>query len=1131
MTKSANRQIGKSANQQSVDTVGHLSFAIPSQWGGGRGGYRHWPLVICLLCSIAVVPLLRSKSPCTHDGALHYFRVTAMRHALQNGILFTRYLPDLAFGYGYPFFNYRAALSYYLALALYLTGLALPAALNMVYVLSIVGSALAAYLFARDLFGPRAGIVAAVAYAYAPYQFLNALLRGNAPESVALPLFPLILWAFRRLALTGHRRWFLVSVVSLSALHLSHVISFFLFTPLLLAYLVVLWLVHRREGHWVATGGAFAMAWGLTAFFWAPALLERGYIQLHMSRVTRNNDFHYNFLALAEIFALPAPVDTSLMNPPMRIHLGLVQAILGGIGLVVGLIRWRDRERRATLAFFALTAVVMLWMSTRASLWLWEHVPLLPFVQFPWRLVGRATLPVAFLASAIAPTRHASRTTFHVSRFTFHVSRALPLVSITLLILAALPYTYPPHGYCPNAPYPTINDVFAYEHRSKLVGVDPEGSYFPAWVKHRPEGSPLEEQYAAGGPISRFDETALPAGASVVEDGYSPNRAQVVVETPAPFRARYLAFYFPGWRVWIDEEPVETTASDPAGLITFDVPAGRHTIIIRFGSTPVRTTFTAISLLSLVALLILTVRYPQASNLKSQIPNPKSQDSSFVIRHLSLSITVIFLLALKLSVVDRLETPFRRPTLQPDNTLPGVEHRLDQPYADGLTLIGYDQDRPGLPADGTLRLDLYWTAHAQPSARYQSVVHLVAPDGLRWSPPDTFRPRGYADYPPSTTWSPGRYALDSHEIETLPGTPPGTYDVVLTVFDRDTLAPLSVLNEQDQPAAPTLTLGQVTLTAPHRPVGPDGLDVHHRLNVVLGPLTLLGADFDRDEAAPGDPILLTTFWRADQQPPENPDLTLHLALLPAGDPTAAPAAQFDLPPTGLWHPTSAWQPGNVWRGQHFLHLPANLDSGDYTWHLTLLPTSSSTRLPSPLTLTAPSRTFTPPSFPPNGGDERGGVDVTLGDLVTLSGFDVGVEMARPGETLTVTLVWRAEVETRTSYHVFLHLIGPGGELVAQSDGVPADWSRPTTGWLPGEYVTDTRVLTLPADAPAGDYVLSAGLYVPGGERLTTPDGTDAIHLTTIAVESDYSSRPDRFRKTCQVCPSDHDRGTNTVQIQ
>ena len=107
----------------------------------------------------------------------------------------------------------------------------------------------------------------------------------------------------------------------------------------------------------------------------------------------------------------------------------------------------------------------------------------------------------------------------------------------------------------------------------------------------------------------------------------------------------------------------------------------------------------------------------------------------------------------------------------------------------------------------------------------------------------------------------------------------------------------------------------------------------------------------------------------------------------------------------------------------------------------------------------------------------------------------------PGHPLTITLVWRAEAETHTSYHVFLHLLGPDGALVAQSDGIPANWTRPTTGWLPGEYVTDARVLTLPADAPAGEYSLFAGLYVPGGERLTAPDGSDAIPLTTITVEA------------------------------
>ncbi|MGD2148097.1 MAG: hypothetical protein PVH41_15510, partial [Anaerolineae bacterium] len=63
-------------------------------------------VLVCLLCLVAVIPLLRNDPPCTHDGTAHYYRVVALREALRQGLVFTRYLPDLAFGYGYPFFNY-----------------------------------------------------------------------------------------------------------------------------------------------------------------------------------------------------------------------------------------------------------------------------------------------------------------------------------------------------------------------------------------------------------------------------------------------------------------------------------------------------------------------------------------------------------------------------------------------------------------------------------------------------------------------------------------------------------------------------------------------------------------------------------------------------------------------------------------------------------------------------------------------------------------------------------------------------------------------------------------------------------------------------------------------------------------
>ncbi|MFL7791318.1 MAG: 6-pyruvoyl-tetrahydropterin synthase-related protein, partial [Anaerolineae bacterium] len=727
--------------------------------------------MICLLCAVAIAPLLRTDIPCTHDGGLHYYRVVAMRQALKDGILFTRYLPDLAFGYGFPFFNYRAPVSYYLTLAFFLAGFALPTALKLVYVVSILGSAVTAYLFARDLFGPRAGLVAAVAYAYAPYQFLNALTRGNAPESLALALLPLILWAFRRLALTGRRSWFLASVGSLAALYLTHNISSLLFTPLLVAYLFVLWLVYRQEGHWIATGGALALALGLTVFFWAPAVLEKGYVQLQASHGNRNNDFHYNFLGLAELLAPPRAVDTSLLNPPMLIHLGLVPTILAAIGFVVGLLRQPGRERKATLVFLALAAIVMIGMSTGASLWLWENLPLISFVQFPWRFIGRAALPIAILASAAFANQSARKPdSLLASRILPLASCILPLAFCLLLILAAFPNTYPLRGTCQeDSAHPTIEDLFAYEHRpGGLVGADPTGSYFPVGVKQKPRGSPLEAQYAAGETVARFDETPLPEGAFVIEADYGPNRARIVVETPEPFRARYLAFYFPGWRVAVDGQPVAIAPTDLEGLISFDVPAGQHAIAVRFGETPLRLACDVISIISLAAVIIISICYAQIANRKLQITDDKSQDPHLVIVYCSLFIVTLLVLAFKLAIVDRTDTIFRHPGLRADATLPGVQHPLGQHYADGLTLIGYDQAQETMPADSTLRVDLYLTAYAQPSARYQTVIHLVSPDGLRWSRQDTFRPRGYASYPYTTIWSPGIYALDSHEVEPLP---------------------------------------------------------------------------------------------------------------------------------------------------------------------------------------------------------------------------------------------------------------------------------------------------------------------------------------------------------------------------
>jgi hypothetical protein len=145
-------------------------------------------------------------------------------------------------------------------------------------------------------------------------------------------------------------------------------------------------------------------------------------------------------------------------------------------------------------------------------------------------------------------------------------------------------------------------------------------------------------------------------------------------------------------------------------------------------------------------------------------------------------------------------------------------------------------------------------------------------------------------------------------------------------------------------------------------------------------------------------------------------------------------------------------------------------------------------------VTAPERVFAAPE-----AAER--ISADLGPL-TLHGLTVPRAGLAAGADLPVNLVWQANGLIPESYHVFVHLIAPDGSLAAQSDGVPADWTRRTTGWLPGEFVADARRLFLRPDLAPGVYTLWAGAYLPAtGERLTSDEfGDGRVPLGEVVVD-------------------------------
>lgn len=1038
-------------------------------------------LLVTLLGSPLVTPLLRwQQVPCTHDGHLHYHRVVAMMHAWRDGLYFSRWLPDLAFGYGYPFFLYREPLPLYLTLWPHLLGLPLPAAINLFYVASILAAGCFTYLWVRDIFGSRAAIVSAVAYMAAPYQLIDALVRGNQVESMALALFPLILWAGRRFVVDGGARWFLTATLALAALALSHNISLLLFTPALVLYLLFAGWLAQREWKAIVWRAALVLALGLgmTAFYTAPAVLEIDEVTLTLSTSNRNNDFRFNFSSLEEMLSPVTPEDPALINPPLPIRLGWAPTVLAIVGLLS--LAWnRRRKQRLHIGFMASGALIYAFFALPISQPLWEALPLIEFVQFPWRFVGRAALPIAVLAGAPFASgvefgvslgnnreygEHRGEEGGELSRTALNWT-VLFVAAIAVLLIEALPVLYP--ALCAEEPYPTIANVHAYERDSGMVGIDPVGSYFPVTVEERPQRSPLLDDYAAGRQPQRFDTDALPEGATVQDVSYEPLEVRVELQSPSDFQARTLTFDFPGWTATVDGERVPITPEDPTGLITFPVPAGQHEVAVRWRATPLRAAIGVVSLLAAIGTLATGFLLWRRQGLR---PEARDAEPVSLTRHwrrqmLVLTLLGFMFLATKLLVVDRLPTPLRR------SAQPPVERQADV-AAGGLRLQGYNLSRERVVAGEHFDVDLAWRVESSPNLPLQSNVWLRDAQGTVWSDRETFRPRIYEEPPPVQQWQAGQWAWDSREVHVLPGTPPGQYEIVLTLFNRDDLQPLTLVRAGNA-VGPTAVIGEIEIL---RPDDAPQFAPQHALSQAVDGLRLLGYSQDRSAGAPGDPLLLTLFW----EKPQGSEGQANTVALSLRDDDGAVRETWQIAPVRQDYAPGEWQPGERLRGQHLMRLPAALESGNYQFWLQDVPLGR-------VQIEAPQRTFEEPAY------ERA-VDEAFGQQVRLVGYSVSPAPAA-GEPLDVTLVWQALQEMETSYRVFVHLIDEGGAILAQSDAEPAQWARPTTGWVRDEYVIDTHVLSLPAQLPEGELRLRVGLFdAETGQRLQVAGGAEFVLL-------------------------------------
>ena len=110
---------------------------------------------------------------------------------------------------------------------------------------------------------------------------------------------------------------------------------------------------------------------------------------------------------------------------------------------------------------------------------------------------------------------------------------------------------------------------------------------------------------------------------------------------------------------------------------------------------------------------------------------------------------------------------------------------------------------------------------------------------------------------------------------------------------------------------------------------------------------------------------------------------------------------------------------------------------------------------------------------------------------------------QPGDALALSLLWESLQPVDYNYQVFVHFLDRDDNKVAQRDGQPVQWLRPTSTWQAGERIVDHYGLLLPDSTPTGRYTIAVGLYDPvTGQRLPVSAGPSnyAIELGPVDVQ-------------------------------
>lgn len=519
-------------------------------------------LAIAATAFAVEVPSFFLGTPSGHDLEFHLYSWLEVLAQWKRGIVYPRWASMAHWAYGEPRFVFYPPASWTLGAAL--SALLPWTIISGVYIwLALVAAGVSMFMLARTWLDRRDAVFAAALYAAHPYHFVIVYWRSAFAELLASSLLPLLLLLVLRAAEGEGRRAIVPLGAVLAASWLMNApAAVMVHYSFALLIVVMAWL--RRSPRLMLMGAAAVVfGAGLASFYLLPAVYEEKWVNIAeaISPGLRPQD---NFL-----FSTTGDRDHDAFNRLVS-WVALAEILVTFVAAWMAR-RWRSQRRELWHVSLAWAVAIAL-LTLPISALLWNFLPKLRFMQFPWRWM--LCLGVAFSIFL----------TLAVRRWTVR----LALYMAPLLVMAfGWQHIQPPWWDGP-ADLREMEDNMA------------SGSGYEGTDEYTPVGADASNVDKA----ARLVTVDGPAHAAIHVFEWGPESKLFTAKMSAPAHLALRLFNYPACRAEVNGQQVQATARKGTGQMLVPVGPGANRVEIKFMRTWDRTAGAWTSGLTMLVLIL-----------------------------------------------------------------------------------------------------------------------------------------------------------------------------------------------------------------------------------------------------------------------------------------------------------------------------------------------------------------------------------------------------------------------------------------------------------------------------------------------------------------------------------------------